>query len=164
MRDTAQQQVARGDVRRQATAVAQQQQRLVDEENACKRQATSDSAADGANGGRSAARAATGSSSRRKDSAPPAANTATAAGSITTKSQSKMLLRELCVDKDYLEHLTVDPSNISLYLNARYFSYAFPYTICIWLSQYSFIVANWFRYRTRTKYWTRLAIFISIKM
>lgn len=29
----------------------------------------------------------------------------------TAKNQSKMLLRELCVDKDYLEHLTVDPSN-----------------------------------------------------
>lgn len=29
----------------------------------------------------------------------------------TTKNQSKMLLRELCVDKDYLEQLTSDPSN-----------------------------------------------------
>lgn len=29
----------------------------------------------------------------------------------TARNQSKMLLRELCVDKDYLEHLTIDPSN-----------------------------------------------------
>lgn len=116
MRDTAQQQVARGDVRRQTTVVAQQQQRPVDEGNAFKRQATSDSAAGRVNGGRTVARAATGSSSRRKDSAPPVADTATAvAGNITTKCQSKMLLRELCVDKDYLEHLTVDPSNNSIY-------------------------------------------------
>lgn len=38
----------------------------------------------------------------------------------TAKNQSKMLLRELCVDKDYLENLTVDPSNIlkiSLYID-----------------------------------------------
>jgi len=31
--------------------------------------------------------------------------------SRAAKSRSKMLLRELCVDKDYLEHLTIDPSN-----------------------------------------------------
>ncbi|XP_050426693.1 uncharacterized protein LOC126837013 [Adelges cooleyi] len=29
------------------------------------------------------------------------------------KSQSKLLLRELCVDKDYLEHLTTDPNIVS---------------------------------------------------
>lgn len=135
MRDTAQQQAARGDVKRQAVAVAQQQRRPTDEGNAFKRQATSDSAAGTANGGRSAARASTGSTSRRKDSAPPAAHAATVAGSITTKSQSKMLLRELCVDKDYLEHLTVDPSNISLYLiYTIFFSYvstSLHYTLCV---------------------------------
>lgn len=42
-----------------------------------------------------------GSPSQRKDRA-----------TAIAKNQSKMLLRELCVDKDYLEHLTVDPSNI----------------------------------------------------
>lgn len=44
-------------------------------------------------------RAATGSSSRHKNAA-------------SIKNQSKLLLRELCVDKDYLEQLTIDPSNI----------------------------------------------------
>lgn len=44
---------------------------------------------------------ASGSSSQRKERA-----------TAIAKNQSKMLLRELCVDKDYLEHLTVDPSNI----------------------------------------------------
>lgn len=54
-------------------------------------------------GSRGSLLAATGSSSYRRD----------AKSSVTTKNQSKMLLRELCVDKDYLEHLTIDPSNIS---------------------------------------------------
>lgn len=145
MRDAAQQQVARGDIRRQAVAIVQQQQRPVDEGTAYKRQATSDSAAAAgrANGGKTVARAATGSSARRKDSAPPAANTSTAAGSVATKSQSKMLLRELCVDKDYLEHLTVDPSNISMRLMHDIFLTHYNiHTIRIRLSQYSLIVAN----------------------
>lgn len=34
----------------------------------------------------------------------------------TARNQSKVLLRELCVDKDYLEHLTTDPSNKRLYV------------------------------------------------
>lgn len=53
-------------------------------------------------GSRGSLLAATGSSSYRKD----------VKSSVATKKQSKMLLRELCVDKDYLEHLTIDPSNI----------------------------------------------------
>lgn len=54
-------------------------------------------------GSRGSTPAVTGSTTRRKEAAVSAA---------TTKSQSKMLLRELCVDKEYLEHLTIDPSNI----------------------------------------------------
>ncbi|VVC27307.1 Hypothetical protein CINCED_3A001415 [Cinara cedri] len=46
------------------------------------------------------------------------ATTTTAQSSVrrkgaTTRNQSKMLLRELCVDKDYLEHLTIDPNIVS---------------------------------------------------
>lgn len=57
----------------------------------------------GVGGSRGSTPAMTGSTTRRKKAAVSAA---------TTKSQSKMLLRELCVDKEYLEHLTIDPSNI----------------------------------------------------
>lgn len=75
-----------------------------------KRQATAGGtinvAGGGVGGSRGSTPAVTGSSTRRKDAA---------ASTATTKSQSKMLLRELCVDKDYLEHLTIDPSNISNY-------------------------------------------------
>lgn len=53
---------------------------------------------DGSNGSTPVAK---GSSSRCKNA-------------TTIKNQSKMLLRELCVDKDYLEHLTIDPSNIKI--------------------------------------------------
>lgn len=52
---------------------------------------------------RGSTQAVTGSTTRLKE---------TAVSAATTKSQSKMLLRELCVDKEYLEHLTIDPSNI----------------------------------------------------
>lgn len=72
-----------------------------------KRQATMTGTVNGGGGGvgdsRGSTPAVTGSTARRKEAA---------ASATTTKSQSKMLLRELCVDKDYLEHLTIDPSNI----------------------------------------------------
>ncbi|CAH1732034.1 unnamed protein product [Aphis gossypii] len=55
-------------------------------------------------GSRGSTPAVTGSTTRRKEAAVSAA---------TTKSQSKMLLRELCVDKEYLEHLTIDPNIVS---------------------------------------------------
>ncbi|XP_026819831.1 keratin, type I cytoskeletal 9 [Rhopalosiphum maidis] len=58
----------------------------------------------GVGGSRGSTPAVTGSTTRRKEA------TASAA---TTKSQSKMLLRELCVDKEYLEHLTIDPNIVS---------------------------------------------------
>ncbi|XP_025421837.1 tetratricopeptide repeat protein 25 [Sipha flava] len=54
-------------------------------------------------GSRRSLLAVTGSSSHHKD----------AKSSVATKNQSKMLLRELCVDKDYLEHLTIDPNIVS---------------------------------------------------
>lgn len=73
-----------------------------------KRQATTTGTVNGGGGGvggsRGSTPAVTGSTTRRKDAAASAA---------TTKSQSKMLLRELCVDKDYLEHLTIDPNIVS---------------------------------------------------
>lgn len=73
-----------------------------------KRQATAGGtinvAGGGVGGSRGSTPAVTGSSTRRKDAA---------ASTATTKSQSKMLLRELCVDKDYLEHLTIDPNIMS---------------------------------------------------
>lgn len=73
-----------------------------------KRQATAAGTVNGGGGGvggsRGSTPAVTGSTTRRKDAVAMASAT-------TTKSQSKMLLRELCVDKDYLEHLTIDPSN-----------------------------------------------------
>jgi len=76
-----------------------------------KRQATAAGTVNGGGGGvggsRGSTPAVTGSTTRRKDAVASAA---------TTKSQSKMLLRELCVDKDYLEHLTIDPSNIIIIL------------------------------------------------
>lgn len=58
---------------------------------------------DGGGESRGSTSAATGSGSRRMD----------ASSAKITKNQSKMLLRELCVDKDYLEHLTSDPSNFA---------------------------------------------------
>lgn len=68
-------------------------------------------------GSRGSTPAVTGSTTRRKEAAVSAA---------TTKSQSKMLLRELCVDKEYLEHLTIDPSNtiISRQHNRYFFLYS----------------------------------------
>ncbi|XP_003244745.1 keratin, type I cytoskeletal 9 [Acyrthosiphon pisum] len=73
-----------------------------------KRQATTTGTVNGGGGGvggsRGSTPAVTGSTTRRKDAVASAA---------TTKSQSKMLLRELCVDKDYLEHLTIDPNIVS---------------------------------------------------
>ncbi|XP_060859782.1 keratin, type I cytoskeletal 9 [Metopolophium dirhodum] len=68
-----------------------------------KRQATTTGTVNGG-GSRGSTPAVTGSTTRHKDAAASAA---------TTKSQSKMLLRELCVDKDYLEHLTIDPNIVS---------------------------------------------------
>lgn len=61
------------------------------------------------NGSRGSTPATTGSSARRKDETMSVA---------TTKNQSKMLLRELCVDKVYLENLTADPSNINELFNS----------------------------------------------
>jgi len=87
-----------------------------------KRQATTTGTANGGGGGTGGSRgstpAVTGSSTRRKDAAASAA---------TTKSQSKMLLRELCVDKDYLEHLTIDQSNIIItIIELRLLCYGYP--------------------------------------
>jgi len=81
-----------------------------------KRQVTTAGTVNGGVGGVSGSRgstpAVTASTTRRKDGAASAA---------TTKSQSKMLLRELCVDKEYLEHLTIDPSNIIITIRLRFF-------------------------------------------
>jgi len=85
-----------------------------------KRQATTTGTVNGGGGGVGGSRGSTprvtGSSTRRKDAAASAA---------TTKSQSKMLLRELCVDKDYLEHLTIDPSNIIITIELKLLCYGY---------------------------------------
>ncbi|XP_025198199.1 uncharacterized protein LOC112596655 [Melanaphis sacchari] len=69
-----------------------------------KRQATVARTVNGGDGGIGGSRGSTptvtGSTTRRKQT-------------VTAKSQSKMLLRELCVDKEYLEHLTIDPNIMS---------------------------------------------------